>query len=442
LSNKVEQHSSVTKGQDMLDRKFIVENVAAVKQNCVNRGMSADIDRFVELDERCREKLNEVQQLNRQANEVSKSIAMAADPAQREARKDEGRKLREAKDAAQAEHDALLRELLVLQRAIPNMAHPSAPVGRDDHANLELRRGRYEPRKFDFQPLDHVALGERWNLFDFEAGAKVTGHGFYFLKNEAVLLELALQRFAVQTLLEEGFELTATPDLARIEVLEGIGFNPRGSETQIYSIQNTDLCLVATAEITLGGYFADEILPDERLPIKMCGISHCFRTEAGAHGRASRGLYRVHQFTKVEMFAFTRPEESDATLQQLCQIECRLFDELQIPYRVVDTATGDLGAPAYRKFDLEAWMPGRGQNGEWGEVTSTSNCTDYQARRLNVRGKRAGEKGTFLVHTLNGTAIAISRALIAILENYQQSDGTIVIPEALRPWVGKDRIGG
>ena len=241
--------------------------------------------------------------------------------------------------------------------------------------------------------------------------------------------------------MRQGFELATTPDLARIEILEGIGFNPRGKETQIYSIQETDLCLVATAEITLGGYFADQILQDEQLPIKMCGISHCFRTEAGAHGRATRGLYRVHQFTKVEMFAFTRPDESESTLEQLCQIECLLFDQLQIPYRVVDTATGDLGAPAYRKFDLEAGMPGRGEGGEWGEVTSTSNCTDYQARRLNIRFKRPGEKGTHFVHTLNGTAIAVSRALIAILENFQQADGSVVVPEPLRAWVGKDRIG-
>jgi seryl-tRNA synthetase len=228
-----------------------------------------------------------------------------------------------------------------------------------------------------------------------------------------------------------------TPDLARREVLEGIGFNPRGEETQIYSIENSDLCLIATAEITLGGYLADQVVPADQLPIKLAGISHCFRTEAGAGGRAARGLFRVHQFTKVEMFAFTRPDQSDAMLDAFCQLECEIFDGLGIPYRVVDTATGDLGAPAYRKFDLEAWMPGRGQ---WGEVTSTSNCTDYQARRLNIRFKRKGEKGTELVHTLNGTAIAISRALIAVLENYQQADGSVVVPPALRTLVGKERL--
>jgi seryl-tRNA synthetase len=425
----------------MLDRKFIVENVEAVKQNCLNRGMAADIDRFVELEQQCRDRLQQVQELNRQANEVSKSIGQAKDPAERERRKTQGRELREAKDAAETQYNALLEELTTLQRAIPNMAHPAAPVGGDDQANRELRRGAHAPRAFDFQPLDHVELGQRLNLFDFEAGAKTTGHGFYFLKNDAVLLELALQRFAVEVLMQEGFELATTPDLARREILEGIGFNPRGAETQIYSVQDSDLCLVATAEITLGGYLSQETLGQEQLPVKLCGISHCFRTEAGAHGRATRGLYRVHQFTKVEMFAFTRPESSDAMLDELCRIQCSLFDAMEIPFRVVDTATGDLGAPAYRKFDLEAWMPGRGEAGEWGEVTSTSNCTDYQARRLNIRYKKPGEKGTHLVHTLNGTAVAISRALIALLENHQQADGSVRVPEVLQKWVGKSRIG-
>ena len=186
---------------------------------------------------------------------------------------------------------------------------------------------------------------------------------------------------------------------------------------------------------------AAQTLNAEDLPLKIVGLSHCFRTEAGAAGRASKGLYRVHQFTKIEMFAFSLPDQSDALHEELREIECELFDTLEVPYRVVDTATGDLGGPAYRKYDLEAWMPGRGEGGEWGEVTSTSNCTDYQARRLNIRYKTKGEKGTKLCHTLNGTAIAISRALIAIMENNQQADGSIRVPTALQPWVGKEVIG-
>ena len=425
----------------MLDRKYIVENADQVIENCQRRGVPEEVAQILELETKRRDLLQQVQELNRQANEVSKSIGKAQDDAEREARKEEGRKLRQQKDSCQEEHDAMDAQIQSLQAMIPNMSHPDAPIGVDDKANLELRRGEHQPREFDFPVLDHVELAEKLDLIDFESGARVAGHGFYFLKNDAVLLDMALQQFAVRHLVNAGFTPVVTPDLAYTEILQGTGYIPRGPETQIYSIENSNLNLVATAEITLGGMLAGQVLESEQLPVHYCGVSHCFRTEAGAAGRASRGLYRVHQFSKVEMFAFTLPEDSDETLDRFCQLECELFDQLQLPYRVVDTATGDLGGPAYRKFDLEAWMPGRGEAGEWGEVTSTSNCTDYQARRLNIRYKTRGEKGTRFVHTLNGTAIATSRALIAVMENNQQADGTIVVPEALRPWVGKDVIG-
>ena len=324
--------------------------------------------------------------------------------------------------------------------AIPNMSHPEAPVGTTAADNKVLRRWG-QPRRFDFPARDHVAIAESLNLVDFEAGAAVAGQKFYFLKNEAVLLELALVHYALQTLIGEGYTPIITPDMARSEVLEGIGFIPRGPETQIYSVENTDLCLIATAEITLGGMHRNQTFDELRLPIKYVGLSHCFRTEAGAPGRDTRGLYRVHQFTKVEMFAFCAPDQSEALHQELVQIEEKIFQGLELPYQVIDTCTGDLGGPAYRKFDLESWMPGRGEAGEYGEVTSTSNCTDYQARRLNIRYKVPGQKGTRFVHTLNGTAVAVSRALVALLENNQQADGSVLIPAVLRPWTGKDRIG-
>jgi seryl-tRNA synthetase len=421
----------------MLDRKFIIENAELVKANCENRGVPADVDRFVEIETRRREMQSQLEDLNRQANQVAGSIKRAKDQAERQPLIDEGRRLREQTAALKEAIDGVAAELDTIHRGIPNLSHPDAPVGADDKANLEAGRGKTPVPKFDFEPLDHVTLAEKLDLVDFEAGARVAGHGFYFLKNEAVLLELALQRYAVELLMREGFTPMATPDLARDEILEGTGYIPRGPETQIYSIRESDLSLVATAEITLGGMLAGQTLDADELPLNLCGISHCFRTEAGAHGRATRGLFRVHQFTKVEMFAFTLPEESESMLDRLRDLECRLFDGLGVPYRVVDTATGDLGGPAYRKFDLEAWMPGRG---EFGEVTSTSNCTDYQARRLNIRYRVKGEKGTRFVHTLNGTAVAISRAVIALLENYQQADGSVVVPEVLRPWVGKERI--
>ena len=281
------------------------------------------------------------------------------------------------------------------------------------------------------------------DLADFEAGASVAGQKFYFLKNEGALLELALVHFAMAKLVREGFTPVITPDVARVEVLEGIGFQPRDPNPdvrQIYAIADTDLCLVATAEITLGGMHRDHILDGANLPLLYAGLSHCFRTEAGAPGRDTRGLYRVHQFTKVEMFAFCTPEQSEEIHHRILRIEEEIFQALGLPYHVLDTCSGDLGGPAYRKYDLEAWMPGRGNGGEYGEVTSTSHCSDFQSRRLNVRYKVAGQKGTKFVHTLNGTAVACTRALVAILENYQQEDGSIVVPEVLRQYVGKEVI--
>ncbi|HMO15016.1 MAG TPA: serine--tRNA ligase [Pirellulaceae bacterium] len=424
----------------MLDRKFILENVEAVKTNCQNRGVTCDVDRLVELEELRRNALKDAEEFNRQANEVAKKIGKASSDSEREALKEMGKQLRDSKARAQASHDDLETQILGVQQTIPNMAHPQCPIGGDDSANLVLKYGKHTPRIFDFKPLDHLELGQRRNWIDFEGGARTTGAGFYFLKGNLVLLDLALQQFAVNFLHERGFLPTLTPDLALDEILFGIGFMPRGPETQVYSIENSPLSLIGTAEITLGGLYSGETMFDTDLPLRLCGISHCYRTEAGAAGRASRGLYRVHQFTKVEMFAFTLPEQSEAMHDELLRIECDIFDALEIPYQVVDTATGDLGGPAYRKFDLEAWMPGRGDNGEYGEVTSTSNCTDYQARRLNIRYKVKDQKGTKYVHTLNGTAIALSRALIAILENHQNQDGSVNIPACLHPWINKTVI--
>ena len=424
----------------MLDRKFILENIGLVENNCRDRGVAVDVQKLVTLEQQRRKFQTEAEEANRQANAASKAIGKAGNDQERDLRKAEGRQLREQKDALHAEVEALEKEIREIHSRIPNLSHPSAPVGADDTANRELKRGKTPLPSFNFTPRDHVQLGDILELFDFDAGGKVAGHGFYYLKNEAVLLELALQQFVIRMLIEENFTPIITPDLAKTEILQGVGFIPRGPETQIYSIADSDLNLIATAEITLGGMYADTILQRDQLPIRMCGVSHCYRTEAGAAGRASRGLYRVHQFTKVEMFAFTHPDDSEKMLDDFCDLECNIFDALGIPFRVVDTATGDLGGPAYRKFDLEAWMPGRGEGGAFGEVTSTSNCTDYQARRLGIRYKIKGEKGTHFVHTLNGTAVAISRALIAILENYQQSDGSVLIPEVLQTYVGSEVI--
>jgi seryl-tRNA synthetase len=428
----------------MLDLKYVIANTEAVRQNCRNRNVPEevleDIDRVVALEAERKGLQSDVEEIRRRQNEVAQSTGKERDPDRRAALIDEGKRLRaevgDQEDRLRVMDDEIRQRL----RRVPNLTHPEAPVGRTEDDSRELRKVG-TPRTFDFPVKDHVELGKALDLIDFETGGKVSGTGFYFLKNDAVLLDLALQHFAIRKLAEAGFTPIITPDLARNSILEGIGFTPRGVETQVYSLEDTDLSLVGTAEITLGGMLSDELLDEAQLPIKYVGLSHCFRTEAGAAGRAARGLYRVHQFTKVEMFAFSTPENSGGVHAEMLEIEEQLFQALGIPYRVLDICTGDLGGPAYRKFDLEAWMPGRGEHGEYGEVTSTSDCTDYQSRRLNIRYRPAGQKGTRFVHTLNGTAIALSRALIVIFENYQRADGRIDVPDVLKPIVGKDVIG-
>ncbi|MCL1959179.1 MAG: serine--tRNA ligase [Spirochaetes bacterium] len=421
----------------MLDYKFIAENLHAVSANIADRFMKADAQEVARLYEKRTELTTHLQSLQQKRNVNADAMKGKLEQQERNALIEEGKKLKEEIAGAESELAEVEKKLLTEARKIPNMAHPDAPVGREDKDNLEVKKVGTVP-KFDFEPADHVKLGQDLDIIDFDSATKVSGTKFYYLKNEGVFLELGLVRYALDILQKKGFTPFITPDIAREEILEGIGFNPRGAESNVYTLEGEDTCLVGTAEITLGGYYSNMILPKEKLPLRMAGLSHCFRREAGAAGQFSKGLYRVHQFTKVEMFVYCLPEESDRFHEELRSIEEEIFENLNIPFRVVDTCTGDLGAPAYRKWDLEAWMPGR-NNGEWGEVTSTSNCTDYQARRLNIRFKDSDGKNKF-VHMLNGTAIAISRAIIAILENFQQADGSVHIPRALVPYVGFDVI--
>ncbi|MBX7081037.1 MAG: serine--tRNA ligase [Nannocystaceae bacterium] len=457
----------------MLDIKLLRETPDAVVDNLEARRVVVfddltpdrpgwarlSVDRLVALDVAWREALAATEEVRRRQNanaEAMKAVGKLPKDEQAAARApllEEGRALREAEreqtaavQAAEAARDAVWAKL-------PNTTHPEVPRGHtdDDHRVLRQVGTIRDFAAEGFEPLDHVELCERLELCDLASGAKVAGQKFYYLKNDAVLLDLALQHYALDVAARHGFTLHTTPDLARIEILAGLGFNPRGAGTQVYSIADSDLCLVGTAEITLGGMLADEIIDEERLPLLVAGLSHCFRTEAGAAGRDTRGLYRVHQFTKVELFAFVTGElaVSEAMHARFLAIEEEIFTGLGLPYRVLDIASGDLGGPAFRKFDIEAWMPGRaaGQGrGAYGEVTSTSNCTDYQARRLRIRyrprddGSGKARKPRF-VHMLNGTAIANTRAIVALLENYQQRDGSIAVPQALQRWVGKDRIG-
>lgn len=413
----------------MLDIKFIRENAESVQNNCKNRLVDVDIQRLLSLDRERREAEQKLEELRAERNRVSKVKPTPPLIAQ----------MKKVGEDIKIHEDQLsllepeFRELLL---AVPNMTHPDVRVSdnEDDNPVIETY---LEPTKFEFSPLDHVELSEKLDLIDFERAAKVTGAKFYYLKNELAILEFALIQYALSILIRRGFIPMTTPDLAKREVLEGLGFNPRGESTQIYNIENTDLSLIGTAEITLGGYHMDEILNDADLPKKYVAVSHCFRTEAGAYSKFSKGIFRVHQFTKIEMFVYCRPEESDAMHADLLKIEKEIWQGLGIPFRVVDHCTADLGGPSIRTFDLEAWMPGKpnreGWLGDWAEVTSTSNCTDYQARGLNIKYKNEEGKKKF-VHMLNGTAIAISRAMITLLENYQCADGTVRIPTVLQKY--------
>lgn len=441
----------------MLDIRLLREDSARITETLRDRsarvwsdlGPEETVQRLVELDRTYLDLLRAQDDLRRAQNENSAAMKAVAklpkdeQPAAREKLIEEGRRLREREKPLAGETDAALAARDEAWGRVPNLTHPESPRGRTDDDHRELRRvGQIRDFAAEgFTPRDHLAVAESLHLVDFEAGAKVAGQKFYYLKNEAVLLDLALQHYALGVAARHGFTLHVTPDLAREEILRGLGFNPRGESTQVYSVADTDLCLVGTAEITLGGMLTDAILEEEQLPLLLCGLSHCFRTEAGSAGQESRGLYRVHQFTKVELFAFTAPEQSEAMHAKILAIEEEIFQALELPYRVLDIASGDLGGPAYRKFDLEAWMPGRGA---YGEITSTSNCTDYQARRLRIRYRPTAEGSTKakprLVHMLNGTAVATSRALVAILENYQQRDGGLRVPTVLQPLVGKPVI--
>lgn len=421
----------------MIDVKELQSRKDEIERNIAARNMQVSLEPILELQQKRASLIYETDELRNKRNENAKAMKGKLTPEERTILIQEGKTLKEQIAQLEAELTSVEQEFQIQIRRIPNYAHPQAPVGKEDKDNLEIKRWGTIP-SFSFQPKDHVQIGQDLDLIDFDTATRVSGPKFYYLKNEAVFLELALERYTLDILRKKGFTVTITPDIAKESVLEGIGFNPRGSESNIYALEDTGTCLVGTAEITLGGYYADSILTEEALPIRMAGLSHCFRREAGGAGQYSKGLYRVHQFSKVEMFVYAAPENSEEIHEELLAIEEEIFQGLEIPYRIVDTCTGDLGAPAYRKFDIEAWMPGRGETGEWGEVTSTSNCTDYQSRRLGVRYKKDG-KMTY-VHMLNGTAIAISRGIVALLENFQQADGSIRIPEMLIPYTGFSEI--
>ncbi len=418
----------------MLDIKFIKNNLDLINENIKKRFVKADANLVMELYDKKNELQVKLDTLRQKRNENANKLKSKLDEKEKMKLVQEGKELKEEISKLENDSNEIQSKFTEELKKIPNMTHPATPISETEEGSKVIKESGVK-KQFTFKPLDHIELGKKLDIIDFENAAKVSGQKFYYLKNEGALLELALINYTMKMLFEKGFTPFITPDLARDKILEGIGFNPRGEETNIYSINNSDLCLVGTAEITLGGLYSDTIIPKEKLPVKMAGYSHCFRTEAGAAGKGQKGLYRVHQFSKVEMFIITAIDKGDEMLEYLRQIEEEIYTNLEIHYRVLDIASGDLGNPAYKKYDLEAWMPGKG---EYGEITSTSNCTDYQSRRLNIKYK--DDSGNIFAFMLNGTAVAIPRVIISILENFQKQDGSVDIPKVLIPFTGFKEI--
>jgi len=410
----------------MLDLRRIREDPAPVREALARVGAAQDLDRLLELDARRRELLPEVEGLRAERNEASDAIGAAkreggdADEAIAQMRAVSGRI-----KALESELEAVEGDRSELAAKLPNPPHPEAPDGETDEDAVVLREVGAKPA-FDFEVRDHLDLGRALGLIETEKAAAASGSRFAYLMGDLVLLELALVRFAVEVLGEEGFEPVIPPVLVREGPLHGTGFFPSERE-MIYEIPKDELFLVGTSEVPLAALHADEIFESGSLPRRYAGISTCFRREAGAAGKDTRGIFRVHQFDKVEMFSFVEPDAARDEHERLLGIEERILAALEIPYRVVDIPVGDLGAPAARKFDCEAWIPSQGR---YRELTSTSNTTDYQARRLNCRYRPEDGASPEAVHTLNGTAVT-GRTLIAIMENRQQANGSISIPQAL-----------
>jgi seryl-tRNA synthetase len=407
----------------MLDIKFIRQNPDRVKEGIAKKQVKIDIDRLLELDEKKREYLKKIESLRAEQNKLGKEdITRAQD-------------IKSQIKEIEPKLEGIEGELEKLMRQIPNLPLDDVPVGKDEKDNVVLREWG-KKSQFKFKPKDYLEIAEKLDIIDVKRAAKVAGTRFGYLKGKAVLLEFALVKLAFDVLTKENFVPIIPPVMLKPEMMEGMGYIERGGE-EIYYIEKDKLYLIGTSEQSIGAMHAGEILEEKELPKRYVGFSTCFRREAGAYGKDTKGILRVHQFDKVEMFSFCHPEKSKEEHQFFLKMEERLMQLLQIPYRVVQICTGDLGNPAAQKYDIEAWMPSQGQHRE---THSTSNCTDFQARRLNVRYRDSKTKKLEFVHTLNGTAYAIGRILIAIIENYQQKDGSIKVPKALQKYIGFKKI--
>jgi seryl-tRNA synthetase len=421
----------------MLDLKLIRSDSERVKRALARRGAGEDLDQLLSLDARRRELLPEIEAAQAERKTLSKQIGEAKQRGEDAAGPMAAvGALKERIEAGRGELEKVEAELERVAAALPNLPDPDAPDGMTEEDAVVLREVGERPG-FDFEPRDHLEIGTELGLIDIESAARLSGSRFAYLKGDLVLLELALVRFALELVRGEGHEPVVPPVLVREEALYGTGFLP-GDRDQIYEVPKDELFLVGTSEVALAGLHADQILAAERLPLRYAAFSSCFRREAGAAGRDTRGIFRVHQFDKVEMFSFVEPGDSAAEHERLLAIEERILTELEIPYRVVNVAAGDLGAPAAKKYDCEAWIPSQER---YRELTSCSNTTDYQARRLNCRYRPADNEAPQAVHTLNGTAVAVGRTMIALIENRQEQDGGFTLPNILYSYGCPERIG-
>ncbi|MBR3594873.1 serine--tRNA ligase [Candidatus Saccharibacteria bacterium] len=410
----------------MLDINFVRENLKLVETSSKEKGYKIDFKKLLKLDDSRRELLQQVEDLRKQKNDVAASMKGGKPSPELIAK---GKSIKEklaSLEKSLSEQESALKTAL---KSVPNIIFDDVPLGGEEYS-VEVKAWG-DHRSHD-AAVDHLDYATSRDWVDFERGAKVAGAKFYYLKDDLALLENALLQFGLKKVIEHGFTFMTVPDLVSSKVLEGCGFNPRTSDqSDEYYVEGEDLALIATAEMPLTGYHMDEILDESQLPLLYAGYSACFRKEAGAYGKYTRGLFRVHQFNKLEMYAFCLPEQSKDIHEKILAIEEDIWQSLKIPYHIINIAAGDLGAPAAKKYDLEYWSP---VNQKYQELTSCSNCTDFQARAVNCRVRRKDGKIEF-VHTLNGTAISLARAMVAVIENYANADGTFTVPDVLKPYL-------
>jgi seryl-tRNA synthetase len=417
----------------MIDIKTILEQPEIVAKNNENRGKTIDVAVAAGLAAKRLELVDAVQVLRTRGNQIAELIPKAS-AEERTGLIEEGKRMKEEAKVKEAELNVVEAELETELHKYPNLLREDVPVGKDETSN-EVVRLFMEPTSFAFEPKDHLTLGENLDMIDVERATKVSGTRFVYLKGDLVLMEFALIQYAFSLLGKNGFVPVMPPHIISTSAMSKMGYLDHGGEEEVYHLKNDDAVLIGTSEQAIGPMLMDEMLDETKLPLRYMGFSPCYRREAGSYGRDVRGILRMHQFDKIEMFSFTAPEESDKEHALLLSMEEQLMQGLKLPHRVLKLCSGDIGAPSARTYDIETWIP---SEQKYRETHSTSNTTDFQTRRLNIRVKREGKN--VLAHALNGTAFAIGRTLIAIIENYQQEDGSILVPEVLRAYVGKDKV--